>query len=92
MNAQESLTQVLDNSSLVGDLGQTDLQLYTGSITASSVEIGITLNMFDDQAPIYSPTVIIGTLTQPPFLLLLLISLTIYLQYQITQRVGIQLR
>jgi len=66
MNAQESLTQVLDNSSLVGDLGQTDLQLYTGSITASSVEIGLTLNMFDDQAPIYSPTVIIGTLTQPP--------------------------
>mgnify|MGYP006103072191 FL=1 len=66
MNAQESLTQVLDKSSLVGDLGQTDLQLYTGSITASSVEIGLTLNMFDDQAPIYSPTVIIGTLTQPP--------------------------
>ena len=42
MNAYAETTQVLDNSSLVGGLGQTDLQLYTGSITESSVQIGPT--------------------------------------------------
>jgi len=42
MNAYAETTQVLTNSSLVGNLGQTDLQLYTGSITASSVQIGPT--------------------------------------------------
>ena len=42
MNAYAETTQVLNNSSLVGGLGQTDLQLYTGSITESSVQIGPT--------------------------------------------------
>ena len=48
MNAIEATTQVLVNSSQVGNAGQTDLQLYTGSITASSVPIGPIF-------PIYSP-------------------------------------
>ena len=42
MNAYASTTQVLNDSSLVGGLGQTDLQLYTGSITESSFQIGPT--------------------------------------------------
>ena len=42
MNAYAETTQVLDNSSLVGGLDQTNLQLYTGSITESSFQIGPT--------------------------------------------------
>ena len=48
MNAPAATTQALSASSQVGDAGQTDLQLYTGSITASSVPIGPIF-------PIYSP-------------------------------------
>ena len=47
MNATASTTQVLVASSTVGNLGQTDLQLYTGSITASSVPIGPVWNIYD---------------------------------------------
>ena len=65
MNAEQSNTRILNNSSLVGDLGQTDLQLYTGSITASAVEIGFTLNMFDDAPITESTTAIVSTITNP---------------------------
>ena len=41
INATGSTTQILDNSGLVGGLGSTDLQLYTGSITASAVDLGL---------------------------------------------------
>jgi hypothetical protein len=52
MNATASTTQVLVASSLVGNLGQTDLQLYTGSITASSVPIGPVWDIYDPPAAI----------------------------------------
>ena len=52
MNAIESTTQVLSNSSEVGNAGQTDLQLYTGSITASSVPIGPIWDIYNPPAAI----------------------------------------
>ena len=52
MNAIESTTQVLVNSSEVGNAGQTDLQLYTGSITASSVPIGPVWDIYNPPTPI----------------------------------------
>ena len=58
MNAYAETTQVLTNSSLVGGLGQNDLQLYTGSITASSVQIGPTF--IPQGAP---PAATVATLT-----------------------------
>jgi hypothetical protein len=51
MNATASTLQVLDNSSLVGGLGQTDLQLYTGSITQSSVELGLAFEIYTQATP-----------------------------------------
>ena len=52
MNAIESTTQVLVNSSEVGNAGQTDLQLYTGSITASSVPIGPVWEVYSPPAAV----------------------------------------
>ena len=52
MNAVEATTQALVASSEVGDLGQTDLQLYTGSITASSVPIGPIWEIYNPPAAI----------------------------------------
>ena len=47
-----STLQVLNNSSLVGDLGIRELQLYTGSITASSVEIGPAFELYTNPIPV----------------------------------------
>lgn len=52
MNAPASTLQVLNNSSLVGDLGIRELQLYTGSITASSVEIGPAFELYTNPIPV----------------------------------------
>ena len=51
INVTASTTQILDNSSLVGNLGTTDLQLYTGSITASTVELGLGFDVFTTPSP-----------------------------------------
>ena len=51
INVTASTTQILDNSSLVGNLGTTDLQLYTGSITASTVELGLGFDIFTSPSP-----------------------------------------
>ena len=51
MNAPAGTIRALSASSLVGSLGQRDLQLYTGSITASAVPIGPYFNMIANVAP-----------------------------------------
>ena len=52
MNAPASTLQVLSGSSLVGSLTPNTLQLYTGSITASAVQIGPYFNLLTGSAPI----------------------------------------
>ena len=52
INATASTTQVLDNSSLVGNLGSTDLQMYTGSFTASAVELGLGFEQYSAPTPL----------------------------------------
>ena len=52
MNAPASTYQALSASSLVGDLGDTDLQMYTGSITASSFQIGPSFELYALPTPI----------------------------------------
>ena len=51
INVTASTTQILSNSSLVGSLGATDLQLYTGSITASAVDLGLGFNTYTAPTP-----------------------------------------
>ena len=58
MNAVASTTQILDNSSLVGDLTTNTLQMYTGSITASSVPIGPSFEILGLPTPIPSTNTI----------------------------------
>ena len=58
MNAPASTLQVLSASSLVGGLGQTDLQMYTGSITASAVPIGPYFNTITNLSPTLSPVLV----------------------------------
>ena len=58
MNAPSTTLEVLDNSSLVGDLGAGKLQLYTGSITASSVEIGPAFEKFVNPTPVQGQQVL----------------------------------
>ena len=52
MNADASTLQVLNNSSLVGNSGATDLQLFTGSITASAVQIGPSFEVLATITPV----------------------------------------
>ena len=52
MNAPASTLQVLSGSSLVGSLTANTLQLYTGSITSSAVQIGPYFNILTESAPI----------------------------------------
>ena len=52
MNADSSTLQILNNSSLVGNSGATDLQLYTGSITASAVQIGPSFEVLSTITPV----------------------------------------
>ena len=58
MNAVASTTQILDNSSLVGDLTTNTLQMYTGSITASAVPIGPSFEILGLPTPIPSTNTI----------------------------------
>jgi hypothetical protein len=58
MNAPAGTIQALSASSLVGGLGQRDLQMYTGSITASAVPIGPYFNMIANLAPTPSPILV----------------------------------
>ena len=51
MNAPAGTIRALSASSLVGGLGQRDLQMYTGSITASAVPIGPYFNLITNVAP-----------------------------------------
>ena len=52
MNVAASTFQALNNSSLVGDLATDKLQLYTGSITASAVQIGPSFDILDAVTPV----------------------------------------
>jgi hypothetical protein len=52
MNAPASTLQVLSGSSLVGSLTSNTLQLYTGSITSSAVQIGPYFDILTESAPI----------------------------------------
>ena len=65
MNAPSSTLQVLDNSSLVGNLGTTDLQLYTGSITASAVPIGPSFTTLQTPTPVVASNILIETISVP---------------------------
>ena len=67
MNAIESTTQVLVNSSEVGNAGQTDLQLYTGSITASSVPIGPVWEVYSPPATVPATGLTFETATSCDF-------------------------
>ena len=58
MNAPAGTIRALSASSLVGGLGQRDLQMYTGSITASAVPIGPYFNMIANLAPTPSPILV----------------------------------
>jgi hypothetical protein len=60
MNAPASTLQVLSGSSLVGSLTANTLQLYTGSITASAVQIGPYFDILTGSAPI-----LVTPLTKP---------------------------
>ena len=60
MNAPASTLQVLSGSSLVGSLTPNTLQLYTGSITASAVQIGPYFDILTGSAPI-----LVTPLTKP---------------------------
>ena len=51
INAPASTLQILNNSSLVGDLAEDKLQLYTGSITASAVQIGPSFDILTAPTP-----------------------------------------
>ena len=64
INATASTTQVLDNSSLVGNLGSTDLQLYTGSVTASTVDLGLGFETYSAPTPTQA-SIIQDTLSTP---------------------------
>jgi hypothetical protein len=64
MNAPASTLKVLNNSSLVGGHGLTDLQMYTGSITASAVPIGPYFNLITNVAP--TPANITPVVNQAP--------------------------
>tara|TARA_R110000787_G_scaffold72144_3_gene160903 strand:- start:874 stop:1473 length:600 start_codon:yes stop_codon:yes gene_type:complete len=55
MNAPASTNHFLINSSTVGGNLSTDLQLYTGSITASSVPIGPSFQTIVDPTPTEAP-------------------------------------
>ena len=67
INAPATTRQVLSNSSLVGDLGATDLQLYTGSITASAVPLGPAFNILTAVTPTEDTTIITEPITIPIF-------------------------
>jgi len=54
MNTAASTLQILSASSLVGNLGAKDLQLYTGSITASAVPIGPAFTTLTTPTPVVS--------------------------------------
>jgi len=51
INAPATTLQVLDNSSLVGDLTGQSLQMYTGSLTASAVPIGPSFTVLQTPVP-----------------------------------------
>ena len=65
INVTASTTQILDNSSLVGNLGITDLQLYTGSITASAVPIGPSFTTLQTPTPVVASNILIETISVP---------------------------
>ena len=68
MNAPASTYHALQNSSLVGNLGGFDLQLYTGSITASAVPIGPAFEILTDPTPVESENVLqTPIIVQSPF-------------------------
>jgi len=80
MNAKPATIMALSASSLLGGNGQNDLQFYTGSITASSVQIGPWFKELDPPSPIDSginsntnappaPTLTINCLNTSPFAL-----------------------
>ena len=67
INAPATTKKALINSSLVGDLGATDLQLYTGSITASAVPLGPAFNILTAVTPTEDTTIITEPITIPIF-------------------------
>ena len=59
MNAKPATIMALSASSLLGGNGQNDLQFYTGSITASSVQIGPWFNVLGDPVPVEATDIVI---------------------------------
>ena len=57
MNADASTLQILNNSTLVGNSGATDLQLFTGSITASAIQIGPSFEVLATVTPVQATNV-----------------------------------